>query len=84
MISPAKAPAANRSESPGRNGVRTRPVSQNTIANRMAYVSCPWVVIMPAMWWSKCRMKSTAAVKSSQKMEEWWGWKPSRKSLDEK
>ena len=29
------APAANRSESPGRNGVTTRPVSQNTIAQRI-------------------------------------------------
>ena len=30
----AKAPAANSSESPGRNGVTTKPVSQKTIRNR--------------------------------------------------
>ena len=29
----AKAPAANSSESPGRNGVTTSPVSQKTMAN---------------------------------------------------
>ena len=32
----AKAPAANSSESPGRNGMITSPVSMNTMANRMA------------------------------------------------
>jgi hypothetical protein len=32
----AIAPAANSSESPGRNGVTTSPVSANTIANRIA------------------------------------------------
>ena len=30
------APAANSSESPGRNGVTTKPVSAKTIANRIA------------------------------------------------
>ena len=31
----ASAPAANSSESPGRNGVTTNPVSANTMAKRM-------------------------------------------------
>ena len=30
-----RAPTANNSESPGRNGATTRPVSANTMANRM-------------------------------------------------
>jgi hypothetical protein len=33
--SAAKVPAAKRSESPGRKGVSTRPVSQNTMPARM-------------------------------------------------
>jgi hypothetical protein len=37
----ASAPAANNSESPGRNGVTTKPVSANTIRNRMAYTQKP-------------------------------------------
>jgi hypothetical protein len=37
----AKVPAANRSESPGRKGVTTRPVSQKMIEKRMAYVQIP-------------------------------------------
>ena len=32
----ATAPAANSSESPGKNGVTTKPVSQNTMMNKMA------------------------------------------------
>jgi len=32
----AKVPTAKSSESPGRKGVTTSPVSQNTIRNRMA------------------------------------------------
>ena len=32
----ATVPATNSSESPGRNGVTTSPVSQNTIRNRIA------------------------------------------------
>ncbi len=31
---PAKAPAANSNESPGRNGVTTSPVSQKTMRNK--------------------------------------------------
>ena len=37
----ATAPAANSSESPGRNGVTTRPVSAKMIAKRMTYSHVP-------------------------------------------
>jgi len=42
----ANAPAANRSESPGRNGVKTRPVSKNMITKRITYVKTPYVAII--------------------------------------
>ena len=35
------APVAKSSESPGRNGVTTKPVSANTIANSSAYTHDP-------------------------------------------
>ncbi|MNL34487.1 hypothetical protein D3C87_1564600 [compost metagenome] len=35
------APAMNSSESPGRNGSTTRPVSAKTMANRMPYTQTP-------------------------------------------
>ncbi|MND02174.1 hypothetical protein D3C83_214540 [compost metagenome] len=38
---PAIAPAAKSSESPGRNGVTTRPVSAKTIANSRLYTQAP-------------------------------------------
>ncbi len=37
----ANVPAANSSESPGRNGVTMSPVSQKMIRNRIAYVHTP-------------------------------------------
>jgi hypothetical protein len=37
----ASAPAANSSESPGRKGVTTKPVSANTIRKRIAYTQNP-------------------------------------------
>jgi len=37
----AKAPAAKRRESPGRNGVKTSPVSMKIIINKIAYVANP-------------------------------------------
>ena len=37
----ASAPAAKSSESPGRIGVTTSPVSANTIANSMPYTHAP-------------------------------------------
>ena len=36
-----KVAAANINESPGRNGVTTRPVSKNIIQNNIRYVSNP-------------------------------------------
>ena len=54
---PANAPAAKRSESPGRKGVSTSPVSQNTMAHRMTYVMVPCVAIMSDRCLSRCRMK---------------------------
>lgn len=38
----AKAPAAKISEWPGRNGNTTRPVSQNTMTNKIKYVQKPY------------------------------------------
>ena len=37
----ASAPAVNSSESPGRKGVTTNPVSANTIKNNRAYTHTP-------------------------------------------
>ena len=41
----ATAPAANSSESPGKNGMITNPVSTKTIAIRIAYVTLPWSIV---------------------------------------
>ena len=54
----AKAPAANSRESPGRNGVRTRPVSAKTMANRIPYVLRPCCAMMALRCLSKCSAKS--------------------------
>ena len=48
------APAANSSESPGRNGVTTSPVSQKMIRNRMAYVHPPYCRSRSARCVSMC------------------------------
>lgn len=45
---PASAPAAKRSESPGRNGIITRPVSAKIIPKSRRYVSGPKVLIIEA------------------------------------
>jgi hypothetical protein len=58
---PAKAPAANSSESPGRKGVSTSPVSQKTMVHRIQYVVVPCCWIMADMCLSKCKMKLMAA-----------------------
>lgn len=50
LTTPAKAPAANSRESPGRKGVSTSPVSQNTMAHKMPSVHWPCVSIRPLMW----------------------------------
>src|SRR5262249_16243963 len=54
----ARAPVANNSESPGRNGVTTRPVSANTIANRIAYTQGPYAPTSSRRGLSKCSRKS--------------------------
>jgi hypothetical protein len=39
---PASAPATKSSESPGRKGVTTKPVSEKMMTNRMAYTQMPY------------------------------------------
>ena len=41
FVAAAIAPVTKSSESPGRNGQMTRPVSMNTIANNNAYTQAP-------------------------------------------
>ncbi|MNV57018.1 hypothetical protein D3C71_1493290 [compost metagenome] len=38
---PQRAPTMNSSESPGKNGMTTTPVSTNTIRNNSAYTQAP-------------------------------------------
>src|SRR5688572_25289592 len=54
----ASAPAAKRSESPGRNGQMTRPVSMKMIANNIAYTQMPYCATNSARWTSRCRNRS--------------------------
>lgn len=68
--SPANAPAANSSESPGRKGVSTSPVSQNTMVQRMAYVAVPCCWIIADRCLSRCKMKLMAA---AGRMRQIWG-----------
>ena len=51
-------PAANNNESPGRNGVITKPVSRKIIINSMIYVRVPRRSIISTKYSSMCRMKS--------------------------
>jgi len=55
----ARAPVANKSESPGRNGVITKPVSAKIMRNKMTYVKVPYVETMFTRCSSRCKMKST-------------------------
>src|SRR5438067_5652449 len=61
----ASAPTTNSSESPGRNGVTTSPVSQKTMAKSSAYTQLPWAATNAARCWSRCTAKSHAAAMSS-------------------
>jgi hypothetical protein len=54
----AKVPAANRSESPGRKGVTTKPVSMKMTKNSRPYVHAPYWVMIPARYTSRCRNRS--------------------------
>src|SRR5690348_15036610 len=61
----ASAPIANNSESPGKNGVTTNPVSQNTIANKIAYTQYSYSDTNSLKWRSRCRIRSIRLVISS-------------------
>src|SRR3990167_2455924 len=54
----ANAPAAKRSESPGKNGVKTSPVSQKIVAKRIRYVRRPNCSMSAARWTSRWRKRS--------------------------
>src|SRR5436305_286515 len=59
----AKAPAANSSESPGRKGVTTSPVSQKTIAKSSRYVQAPYSWMIGLRCLSRCRTKSSSPLR---------------------
>src|SRR5690606_36865608 len=61
----ASAPIAKSSESPGRNGVTTSPVSQKTTRNSITYSHGPSVVAQSFRCASRCRKTSSAWVSSS-------------------
>src|SRR5256885_6921559 len=61
----ASAPTTKSNESPGRNGVTTRPVSQNTMTKRSAYTQRPCSATNAARCWSRCTTRSHAAARSS-------------------
>ena len=51
-------PAAKSKESPGKNGVNTKPVSAKMIANKMPYVTLPYCAINSPRCTSICKIKS--------------------------
>ncbi|CPN64910.1 Uncharacterised protein [Bordetella pertussis] len=60
------APAMNSSESPGRNGSTTSPVSANTMRNSTRYTHTPYCSTqMPRVWsmWSTILKKSSMRVR---------------------
>src|SRR5688500_16350276 len=59
------APAANSSESPGRNGVTTSPVSQKMTSARTAYDQLPAASTSALRCASRWRMTSTASRRNS-------------------
>src|SRR5882672_7317993 len=54
----ATAPATNSSESPGRNGVTTSPVSQNTMTKSSAYTHAPCSLTNSPRCASRCTIQS--------------------------
>src|SRR6266702_2772046 len=54
----ASAPVANNSESPGRKGVMTNPVSAKTIRNSSPYTHDPYICTKSRRCASKCSTKS--------------------------
>src|SRR2546421_535090 len=69
FISPtaATAPATNSSESPGRNGVTTSPVSQNTMRKSSAYTQAPWRATNSPRCTSRCTIQSQKRAKRSMR-----------------
>src|SRR5688572_5975748 len=55
----------NSSESPGRNGITTSPVSTNTIRNSSAYTQAPYASTNCRRWTSTCSTKSSKAPRIS-------------------
>src|SRR5690606_179471 len=60
----ASVPATNSSESPGRKGITTRPVSTKMIANSSAYTQTPYCSMTDARCRSRCRNRSRSCAKS--------------------
>src|SRR2546422_2999383 len=63
----ATAPATNRSESPGRNGVTTSPVSQNTIRKSSPYTHAPCRATNSPRCTSRCTIQSQKRAKRSMR-----------------
>ena len=61
----ASVPTTNSSESPGRNGVTTSPVSQNTMTNSSAYTHTPCCAMNAARCTSSRTTKSHSVATSS-------------------
>src|SRR5258706_114492 len=63
----ATAPATNKSESPGRNGVTTNPVSQNTMTKSSAYTQAPCSRTNSPRCTSRCTIQSQKRVRRSMR-----------------
>src|SRR5438128_7307498 len=63
----ATAPATNSSESPGRNGVTTSPVSQNTIRKSSPYTHAPCRATNSPRCTSRCTIQSQKRVRRSMR-----------------
>src|SRR5258706_3407588 len=63
----ATAPATNKSESPGRNGVTTSPVSQNTMTKSSAYTQPPCSLTNSPRCTSRCTIQSQKRVRRSMR-----------------
>jgi hypothetical protein len=67
LIKPAPhmAPTMNNSESPGKNGMTTTPVSTKMIKNNKAYTQAPYCATKDSKCRSTWRMKSTSCKRMS-------------------
>ncbi|KRM19656.1 hypothetical protein FC40_GL001507 [Ligilactobacillus hayakitensis DSM 18933 = JCM 14209] len=59
FVAPAMALVKKMSDSPGKNGKMTNPVSAKTIRNKMTYDQGPMVLIMACKNSLRCVMKKT-------------------------